>query len=693
MNLTSPRSWLLLPALLLAACGQTSPPSSTAPSSAVPVTTTPTQAATKLGVVEIEFSGIGSHLKATALRPLGTLDLTDQPCVTIGSSLLQTTADLGGKRYMQATFPVTNNCTTSLQNLTYVAVRRLGTTATLGDSAITSMKTFGGTDAAVSIAVQILPTQPLYGARTSVKVEQTTADLQVFDDTAGGELDGLQSQVDASRTTYDLLPYGFVTTTSSGSRVIPVGGTGQVTFALSVPIQPSAAQDVFSFRLLASAATNSVTSITQGLEEQDAAGRTAVETRAAALPGAKILTLLGPALTPTTQATNGTLVCHVRVAGPRTAPTATLMNTTGTLSASAPTLPIIIGGTQRQPSGMLTANGYQFAVNFIPNISLNSSVLSVTNSLVHPVASFPLKRKSALVRVDVGVCGQTAVQVNLLTSPFTPLGAGYQHSVALKSDSTVVAWGDNTSGQSTVPAGLSGVVAVSAGYRHSVALKSDGTVVAWGDNTSGQLNVPAGLSGVVTVAGGGLHSVALKSDGTVVAWGDNISGQLNVPAGLSGVVTVSAGFMHSVALKSDGTVVAWGDNGAGQTSVPAGLSGVVAVSAGDLHSLALKSDGTVVAWGGNGRGQLNVPAGLSGVVAVSAGGLHSLALKSDGTVVAWGDNAYGQSTVPAGLSGVVAVAGGFYHSVASKSDGTVFAWGTNNYGQSTVPAGLNVMIP
>ncbi|MBK7282969.1 MAG: hypothetical protein IPI09_20585 [Burkholderiales bacterium] len=35
--------------------------------------------------------------------------------------------------------------------------------------------------------------------------------------------------------------------------------------------------------------------------------------------------------------------------------------------------------------------------------------------------------------------------------------------------------------------GLSGVVAISGGYWHSVALKSDGTSVAWGNNSTGQL--------------------------------------------------------------------------------------------------------------------------------------------------------------------------------------------------------------
>jgi pimeloyl-ACP methyl ester carboxylesterase len=130
-------------------------------------------------------------------------------------------------------------------------------------------------------------------------------------------------------------------------------------------------------------------------------------------------------------------------------------------------------------------------------------------------------------------------------------------------------------------------VAVAAGGDHSLALKSDGTVVSWGDNEYGQSTVPTGLSGVVAVAAGGDHSLALKSDGTVVSWGDNEYGQSTVPTGLSGVVAVAAGGDHSLALKSDGTVAAWGSNGLGESTVPAGLSGVVAVAAGEDHDLAI----------------------------------------------------------------------------------------------------------
>jgi hypothetical protein len=130
-------------------------------------------------------------------------------------------------------------------------------------------------------------------------------------------------------------------------------------------------------------------------------------------------------------------------------------------------------------------------------------------------------------------------------------------------------------------------VAIAGGGYHSLALKNNGTVTAWGDNSSGQTSVPPGLSNVVAIAAGGYHSLALLTNGTVVAWGENGAGQTNVPAGLSNVVAVAAGGFHSLALKKDGTVVAWGDNTAGQTNVLIGLSKVVAITAGYLHSMAL----------------------------------------------------------------------------------------------------------
>jgi len=191
---------------------------------------------------------------------------------------------------------------------------------------------------------------------------------------------------------------------------------------------------------------------------------------------------------------------------------------------------------------------------------------------------------------------------------------------------------------------------VSAGGTHTCALKTDGTVVCWGWNSSGQATVPAGLTSVAQVSAGGEHTCALKTDGTVVCWGDNGDGQATVPGGLTSVAQVSAGETHTCALKTDGTVVCWGDNFFGQTTVPAGLASVAQVSAGLYHTCALKTDGTVVCWGYSDPGQTTVPAGLASVAQVSAGGLHTCALKTDGTVVCWGDNSFGETTVPGGLN-------------------------------------------
>jgi hypothetical protein len=221
--------------------------------------------------------------------------------------------------------------------------------------------------------------------------------------------------------------------------------------------------------------------------------------------------------------------------------------------------------------------------------------------------------------------------------------------------------------------GLSDVKAVASGGAHSLALKNDGTLWAWGYNYFGQLgdntntnsNVPvqvSNLSGVQAIAAGSLHhSLALKNDGTLWAWGANGTGQLgdgtnadsNTPVqvdGLSGVQAIAAGDFHSLALKNDGTLWAWGNNDLGQlgdgtnadSNTPVqvnGLSGVQAIAGSWGHSLALKNDGTLWAWGANWIGQLgdgtnsnsNTPvqvSNLSGVQAIAAGGDYSLAIGS-----------------------------------------------------------------
>jgi alpha-tubulin suppressor-like RCC1 family protein len=263
-------------------------------------------------------------------------------------------------------------------------------------------------------------------------------------------------------------------------------------------------------------------------------------------------------------------------------------------------------------------------------------------------------------------------------------------------DPWLVAWGD----QSATPSGLGRILAADGGNHFSVALRNYGTVAAWGDNTYGQTNVPAALSNLVTaVAAAWNQAAALQANGRVTAWGQTFG---QIPSDLTTAVGVSLGLEHGIALRADGTVSVWGDPADPGSVSLSGLSGVKAVAAGWEHNAALLNNGTVVAWGANfgglGWNMTNVPAGLTNVTAIAAGAYHTLALKSDGTVVAWGagkagGNYYadqGQSIVPPGLSNVVAIAGGGYDSAALRSDGTVVAWGQTNSTPS--PIGLNNVV-
>lgn len=275
------------------------------------------------------------------------------------------------------------------------------------------------------------------------------------------------------------------------------------------------------------------------------------------------------------------------------------------------------------------------------------------------------------------LCAALATLGPVHTTAFAADGSSMPSAVT---PGTVVAWGSSYAGLTNVPAALDDAIAIAAGEYHSMALKSDGSVVVWGFSSN---QPPAGLGNVVAIAAGNEYSLALKSDGSVVAWGSNANNSLTrVPAGLNNVVALDAGWYNAAALKSDGTVVTWGPVGA----APAGLSGVVDIALGYSHAVALKSDGTVVAWGSSSYGQSNVPAGLSNVVAVATGENHSVAVKSDGGVVTWGQ---GVRTIldnpPVDLRNVVDLEAGGAHAVALKGDGSVVAWGFDADGQGSVP--------
>jgi alpha-tubulin suppressor-like RCC1 family protein len=299
------------------------------------------------------------------------------------------------------------------------------------------------------------------------------------------------------------------------------------------------------------------------------------------------------------------------------------------------------------------------------------------------------------------------------------------------------------------------VVAISAGFEHSLALLADGTVMAWGSNRMSQLgngttidaNVPmevcaatvtscppgspasSFLHGVKAIAAGAFFSVALLDDQTLMTWGRSGDGS----QGSLGIGKTRGNMCNGECQSVPAEVCAVGVTACLPGSPPSSfLQGVTAIGVGTFFTLAVLNHSSVVAWGSNTSGQLgnskvkvriaqpvavcavnvkSCPPGsapsafLQGVTSVSGGDSFSMALQGH-TVLAWGQNRYGQlgngtvtgpdkcgafacSQAPIAVKmklPVSAISAGNYHSVAIVDSPLgvpigVESWGSNTEGQ------------
>lgn len=373
------------------------------------------------------------------------------------------------------------------------------------------------------------------------------------------------------------------------------------------------------------------------------------------------------------------------------------------------------------------------------------------------------------------------------------ISAGDAHSLAVTSDGHLWAWGSTLS-LATLPCDgcemwraptevpRNGAFdadwsAVAAGFEHSVALKSDGALYAWGlapgagpEDTDPPTRVGTGL--YQAIAAGDAFTLAVAQDGGLWAWGSGVYGQLgdgaeldrDAPVRVLGPegsaatadwADVAAGRRFALARKANGSLWAFGDNGYGNlgnlgyddASVPVPVYGPegstpptdwTRATAGDRFALARRVGGTLWAWGDSNNGVLGddcetrddcfdwaapveilAPNGISHDTDWSdlfdAGGQTSVAVKDDGSVWAWGEDNDGSLgvgfrgdvgvptavcarfdaatwTCAERLTDIVALSVGRSHTLALGADGVLWAWGANDEGQLGV-GGPDVVTP
>ena len=318
---------------------------------------------------------------------------------------------------------------------------------------------------------------------------------------------------------------------------------------------------------------------------------------------------------------------------------------------------------------------------------------------------------------------------------FGIISSGNQHTLLLKPDGTLWAWGANEYGQlgdgtaidRLAPVRIgSGFIDISAGYWGTIAIKSDFTLWGWGldpgDGSERKL-VPTQINAqrkwVLIEAGG--PAWALSSDGDAFSWRKNDGGELCigstartlVPTPIAGKwVFIGTGDAATYLINDKAETFACGNNseagrlGDGTTesrSTPTKIAGTFQkVFGGGSTAFALGVNGQLFGWGNRQLTPLSFGSGFSGFVDISSGNGHHLALRDDKSVWAWGNTVAGVGNGDAnGCGGVPCkiaesfeyIEAGGYNSFGFKADGTLWGWGVNARGELGIGNTSQVRFP